>query len=69
MVWMDAVDGNGKRERNPCVSTSFSLCVEEKPADAGRDGVAKSIPRDPGLRRKRGEGNIHFSCSADRDED
>ena len=29
-----------------------------------RDGTAESVSRDQILRRERGQGNIHFSCSA-----
>ena len=30
-----------------------------------RDGIAESVSRDQILRRKRGQGNFHFPCSAD----
>ena len=30
-----------------------------------RDGMVEPVSRDQILRRVRGEGNIHFSCSAD----
>ena len=30
-----------------------------------RDGTAESVSRDQILRHERGQGNIHFSCSAD----
>ena len=30
----------------PCVNTRFSLSVEYWRADAGRDGMAKSVARD-----------------------
>ena len=33
-----------------------------------RDGTAKPVSRDHILRRERGQGNIHFPCSADHEE-
>ena len=30
-----------------------------------RDGIAEPVSRDQILRHERGQGNIHFSCSAD----
>ena len=30
-----------------------------------RDGTAEPVPRDQVIRRERGQGNIHFPCSAD----
>ena len=35
---MALVAENGREERNPRVSTRFSLGVENEPAGAGRDG-------------------------------
>ena len=34
-----------------------------------RDGTAKPVSRDQILRRERGQGNIHFPCSADHEQD
>ena len=34
-----------------------------------RDGTAEPVPRDQILRHERGQGNIHFSCSADHVQD
>ena len=34
-----------------------------------RDGIAELVSRDPTLRRERGEGNMHFPCSADHEQD
>ena len=34
-----------------------------------RDGTAKPVSRDQLLRRERGQGNIHFPCSADHEPD
>ena len=34
-----------------------------------RDGTAEPVSRDQILRHERGQGNIHFSCSADHVQD
>ena len=34
-----------------------------------RDGTAETVSRDHILRRERGQGNIHFPCSADHEQD
>ena len=34
-----------------------------------RDETAEPVSRDRILRRERGQGNIHFPCSADYDQD
>ena len=34
-----------------------------------RDGIAEPVSRDQILRRKRGQGNINFPCSADHVQD
>ena len=34
-----------------------------------RDGTAEPVSRDEILRRVRGQGNIHFPCSADHEQD
>ena len=34
-----------------------------------RDGTAEPVSRDQILRRERGQGNIHFPCSADQEQD
>ena len=34
-----------------------------------RDGTAETVSRDQNLRHGRGQGNIHFPCSADHEQD
>ena len=34
-----------------------------------RDGTAEPVSRDEILRRERGQGNYHFLCSADHEQD
>ena len=34
-----------------------------------RDGAVEPVSRDEILRRERGQGNIHFPCSADHEHD
>ena len=43
--------------------------MENEQAGAGRDGTAERVSRDQILRRQRGQGNIHFHCSADHEQD
>ena len=45
----------------PYVSTIFSMQMSR----LTRDGTAEPVSRDQILRRERGQGNIHFPCSAD----
>ena len=52
--------------RNP-VSTKFSLSMEV--SRLMRDGTAKTVSRDQILGHERGQGNIHFPCSADHEQD
>ena len=49
-------------------STRFSLSVERM-SRLIRDGTAKPVLRDQILRRERGQGNNHFPCAADHDQD
>ena len=51
----------------PQASTRFSLSMEM--SRLTRDGTAEPVSRDPILRRERGQGNIHFRCSADHEQD
>ena len=51
----------------PYLSTRFSLSMEM--SRLTRDGIAEPVSRDPILRHERGQGNIHFSCSADHEQD
>ena len=34
-----------------------------------RDGTAEPVSRDQILRRERGQGNVHFPCSVDHEQD
>ena len=34
-----------------------------------RDGTTEPVSRDQVLRRERGQGNVHFPCSADNEHD
>ena len=60
---MDAVAELG---RIPSVSIRFSLSMEM--SRLTRDGIAEPVSRDQILRRKRGQGNINFPCSADHEQ-
>ena len=48
-------------------STIFSLSVEM--SRLTRDGTAEPVSQDQILRHARGQGNIHFLCSADHEQD
>ena len=45
----------------------FSLSMEM--SRLARNGTAEPVSRDQFLRHERGQGNIHFSCSADHVQD
>ena len=49
------------------MSTGFSLSMEM--SRLTRDGAAEPVSRDQIQRHERGQGNIHFSCSADHEQD
>ena len=51
----------------PQVSTRFSLSMEM--TRLTRDGTAEPVSRDQILRHAWGQGNIHFPCSADHEQD
>ena len=48
-------------------ATRFSLSMEM--SRLTRDGTAEPVSRDQILRHARGQGNIHFPCSADHEQD
>ena len=49
------------------VSTRFSLSMDM--SRLTRDGTAEPVSQDQTLRHVRGQGNIHFPCSADHEQD
>ena len=57
------MDAAAELGRSPVVSTIFSLSMEM--GRLTQDGNAEPVSRDQILRRERGQGNIHFPCSAD----
>ena len=61
------MDAAAEMGRNPVVSTRFSLSMEMTRLTG--DGTAEPVLRDQIFRRKRGQGNIHFFCSADHEQD
>ena len=60
------MDAAAELGRNP-VRTRFSLNMEM--SRLTWDGTAEPVSRDQILRHERGQGNIHFSCSADHEQD
>ena len=61
---MDAAAEIGKTRK---YSTRFSLSMEMRWLT--QDGTPEHVPRDQILRRERKQGNIHFPCSAEHEED
>ena len=57
----------GTREESRKLSTRFSLSMEM--SRLTRDGTAEPVSRDQILRHARGQGNVHFPCSADHEQD
>ena len=52
---------------NPAASTRFGLSMDM--SRLTRDGTAEPVSRDQILRSERVQGNIHFPCSADYEQD
>ena len=61
------MDAAAELGRNPVRSTRFSLSMEM--SRLTRDGTAEPVSRDQIFRHARGQGNVHFPCSADHDQD
>ena len=56
------MDGAAELGRNPVSKHQTQLSMEM--SRLTRDGTAELVSRDQILRHERGQGNIHFSCSA-----
>ena len=67
-IWFELINGRrrGNREESCELITSFSLGVENEKAGAG---TAEPGSRGQILMRERGQGNVYFRCSADREQD
>ena len=50
-----------------CIYARFSLSMEM--SRLTRDGTAEPVSRDQILRHARGQGDVHFPCSADHEQD
>ena len=61
------MDAAAELGRNPVSKTRFSLNIEM--SRLTRDGTAEPVSRDQIIRRKQGQGNIHFPCSANHEKD
>ena len=55
--------------RNPVVKKSSRFSLSMEMSRLTREGTAESVSQDQILRRERGQGNIHFPCSADHVQD
>ena len=61
------MDAAAELGRNPVSKHQIQPEYGDEQADTGRDG--EPVSRDQILRHARGQGNIHFPCSADHDQD
>ena len=61
------MDAAAEIGRNPVSKHQIQPVYGDEQIDAGRD--CRIRPRDQILRRERGQGNIHFPCSADHVQD
>ena len=62
------MDATAELGRNPVSKhRRFSLSMEM--SRLTRDGTAEPVSRDQILRHARGQGNVHFPCSADHEQD
>ena len=62
------MDAAAELGRNPGSKHQIQPEYRDEQADAGR-GTAEPVSRDQILRREHGQGNIHFPCSADHEQD
>ena len=65
--WMHSHPTAGKINPNHAPKSLFSLSMEM--SRLTRDGTAEPVSRDQILRHVRGQGNVHFPCSADHEQD
>ena len=63
------MDAAAELGRNPVSKNQIQPEYGDEWADSGRDGTAEPVSRDQILRHARGQGNIHFPCSADHEQD
>ena len=64
----------GHRQKRRVENTSYLIIVlyfsvNMEMSTLTRDGTAEPVSRDQILWRERGQGDIHFPCSADHDQD
>ena len=58
------MDVAAELERDPASKHQIQPEYGDEQADAGRDLTAEAVSRGQVLGRERGQGNIHFPCSA-----
>ena len=61
------MDAAAELERNPV--SKHQIQLEYGMSRLARDGTAEPVSRDQILRREGGQGNFHFPCSADHEQD
>ena len=57
--------GTLEKSRKQALDSAWSMEMSR----LTRDGTLETVPRDQILRHERGQGNIHFPCSADHEQD
>ena len=63
------MDTAAELRRNPVVSKHHIFSLGMEMSRLTRDGTAEPVSLYQILRRERGQGNIHFPCSADHVQD
>ena len=63
------MDAAAELGRNPVIRNHRIQLVSMEMSRLTRDGTAEPVSRDQILRHARGQGNIHFPCSADHEQD
>ena len=67
VLYLNSTRGTSTKLPIRSVMTRFSQSMEM--SRLTRDGTAEPVSRDQILRHVRGQGNIHFPCSADHEQD
>ena len=63
------MDAAAEVGRNPVSKHQIQPEYGDEQADAGRDCQSKPVSRNQILMRERRQGNVHFPCSADQEQD
>ena len=64
-----AMQGHQKNSEDKTVFSKHNNILSMEMSRLTRDGTAEPVSRDQNLRHARGQGNVHFPCSADHEHD